>query len=112
MKNVFAFVCAPENANPGTVHDYWRELYRMGYTPISPSLLFSPYMNESDPVHREDKRRMELSILRRCRVLVLCSDTVTEDMEVAMLCAKRWHIVATTLSGIKKISTHIQSGRA
>ena len=109
MKNVFAFVCAPENSTPGAIHEYCRELYKMGYTPISPALQFAPFLNDNDPVQREDRKRMANALLRRCRVLVLCSDTVTEEMEISMMCAKRNHIVATTLAGVKKISAHIRT---
>ena len=46
---------------------------------------------------------MSLELLRRCRVLVVCSDEVTEEMEAEILLAKRLGIVSTTLAGIKKM---------
>lgn len=54
---------------------------------------------------------MAHALLRRCRVLVVCTDTVTEDMEVAMMLAKRWHIVATTLTGLQKITAHLKDAQ-
>lgn len=107
MKNVFAYVCAPNDTLYEVLAQYCQELYRMGYTPISPTLMFAPYMKDSDPIQREDKKRMAHSLLRRCRVLVLCSNAVSRDMEVDMLLAKRWNIVSTTLAGIKQISSRI-----
>ena len=51
-----------------------------------------------------------MELLRRCRVLVVCSDELTEEMEAEILLAKRLGMVATTLTGIKKISLHTASG--
>ena len=45
---------------------------------------------------------MEMSrdILRRCRVVIVCSNDITENMEKDILLAKRIGIVTTTLAGI------------
>lgn len=53
---------------------------------------------------------MALVLLRRCRVLVVCSDEISEDMETEILLAKRLDIVATTMEGIRKISLYGQKG--
>ena len=68
------------------------------------------YTSESVPEQREARRSMSLELLRRCRVLVVCSDELTEEMEAEILLAKRLGMVTTTLTGIKKISLHTASG--
>ena len=67
-------------------------------------MMFSRFLSESVPEQREARRSMSLELLRRCRVLVVCSDELTEEMEAEILLAKRLGIVATTLAGIKKLS--------
>ena len=78
--------------------------------PICPCMMFSRFLSESVPEQREARRSMSLEFLRRCRVLVVCSDELTEKMEAEILLAKRLGMVATTLTGIKKISLHTASG--
>lgn len=73
-------------------------------------MMFSRFLSEAVPEQREARRAMSLELLRRCRVLVVCSDEVTEEMEAEILLAKRLGIVSTTLAGIKKISLHSASG--
>jgi len=63
-------------------------------------------VKDSIPEEREARRDMAQSLLRRCRVLVVCSDEITEEMETEIMLAKRMGMVSTTLSGIRKISQH------
>lgn len=106
MNRTFAYVSAPngENHVHAKLNNYCRQLYDLGYLPICPALMFSRFLDGELPEERENGRTMSMDILRRCRVLVVCSNDVTEDMEKEILLAKRWGIVATTLAGIKKIS--------
>jgi len=106
MNRTFAYVSAPngESHAHAKLRNYCRQLYDLGYLPICPTLMFSRFLDGELPEERENGRAMSMDILRRCRVLVVCSNDVTEDMEKEILLAKRLGIVATTLAGIRKIS--------
>lgn len=108
MNRSFAYVCAPNNEsrNSKKLRDYSRELYDLGYLPICPAMMFSQFLISDVPEERENAAEMSLDILRRCRVVVVCSNDITEDMEKEILLAKRIGIVTTTLAGIRKISQH------
>lgn len=110
----FAYVCAPVNHATGfasgKLKEYSKTLYELGYLPVCPCMMFSRFLSDAVPEQREARRSMSLELLRRCRVLVLCSDEVTEEMETEILLAKRLGIVSTTLGGIKKISLHTEKG--
>ena len=114
MNKTFAYVCAPTNHATGfassKLKEYSKTLFELGYVPICPCMMFSRFLSESVPEQREARRSMSLVLLRRCRVLVVCSDELTEEMEAEILLAKRLGMVATTLTGIKKISLHTASG--
>ena len=102
MNRTFAYVSAPngESHAHAKLRNYCRQLYDLGYLPICPTLMFSRFLDGELPEERENGRAMSMDILRRCRVLVICSNDVTEDMEKEILLAKRLGIVATTLAGI------------
>lgn len=108
----FAYVSAPITNNASSasqkLKEYCKTLYELGYLPVCPAMLFSRFLSDAVPEQREARREMALSLLRRCRVLVVCSDDINEEMESEILLAKRLGIVATTLTGIKKISLHTE----
>ena len=112
MNRSFAYVCAPNNEsrNSKKLRDYSRELYDLGYLPICPAMMFSQFLISDVPEERENAAEMSLDILRRCRVVVVCSNDITEDMEKEILLAKRIGIVTTTLACIRKISQHTKKG--
>lgn len=106
----FAYVCAPfQDSNGFPTHrfkEYCTVLYELGYIPIAPNLMFGKFLRENIPDQREARRHMARQLLRRCRVLALCSDEITEEMETEIMLAKRLGIVATTLSGLQRISAY------
>ena len=85
MNKTFAYVCAPTNHATGfassKLKEYSKTLFELGYVPICPCMMFSRFLSESVPEQREARRSMSLELLRRCRVLVVCSDELTEKME-------------------------------
>jgi hypothetical protein len=89
---------------------YCRELYEMGFIPICPHLLFTQFLNDDIPEQRKAQAEMALGLLRRCRVLVVCSDEINEDMETEILLARRLEIVATTMDGVRRISQYGHMG--
>lgn len=112
MNRSFAYVCAPNNegSNSKKLRDYSRELYDLGYLPVCPTMMFSQFLISDVPEERESALEMSQDILRRCRVVVVCSNDITENMEKEILLAKRMGIVTTTLAGIRKISQHTKKG--
>lgn len=110
MNRTFAYVCAPihhaTGFASGKLKEYSKTLFELGYIPICPCMMFKRFLLDSIPEQREARRSMSLELLRRCRVIVVCSDEITEEMETEILLAKRLGIVATTLNGIKKTSLH------
>ena len=110
----FSYVSAPyrgdKQRNLKRAREYCRALYEMGFIPICPNLMFPQFLNDSVPEQREAQTKMALELLRRCRVLVVCSDVISEDMETEIMLAKRLGIVSTTLTGIQKISLYSKGG--
>ena len=114
--NSFAYVSAPyrgdKKHNMHRAREYSRTLYEMGFIPICPYLLFPQFLRDDIPEQRKAQGDMALAMLRRCRVLVVCSDEITEEMLTEIMLAKRLGIVATTMEGIKKISLYGHEGKA
>ena len=106
MNRSFAYVSAPaiEGRNNKKLREYCRELYDLGYLPVCPSIMFSQFLADEIP------KTMSLDLLRRCRVVVVCTNDITEDMEKEILLAKKLGITATTLAGIRRIATHTKKG--
>ena len=75
---------------------YCRQVYEAGYSPICPSLFLPTFLHESIPQEHKDGLDMAREYLRRSRLLVMCGETVKNDIAVA----QRLHIAATTLDGI------------
>lgn len=72
----FAYICAPYNATrefpSEKTKEYCRTLLELGYLPVAPNMMFSQFMKDTVPQEREARRDMAQSLLRRCRVLVVC----------------------------------------
>lgn len=109
---IFAYVCAPYFNRAGHVSpmlkEYCKAIYELGYIPIAPNLMFSRFLRESIPEQREARRHMAQQILRRCRILVVCGEAVTEEMAADVMLAKRLGVVSTTLHGLQAISDFTQ----
>ena len=112
MNRSFAYVSAPniEGRNNKKLREYCRELYDLGYLPVCPSIMFSQFLADDIPEEREESKTMSLDLLRRCRVVVVCTNDITEDMEKEILLAKKLGITASTLAGIRRIATHTKKG--
>ena len=107
MNAPFAYVCSPyadaPKANTIKAQQYSRRLYEMGYIPIAPHLLFPQFMNDNKPDERRDGLEMAQELLRRCRVVVMCGDEISDGMMAELGLAKRLGIVTTTLDGLQKV---------
>ena len=112
MNHSFAYVSAPvfEGRSTKELREYCRELYELGYLPICPNIMFSQFLADDIPEEREESKAMSLELLRRCRVVVVCTNDITENMEKEILLAKKLGITATTLAGIRRIAAHTKKG--
>ena len=113
MNRPFAYVCSPfagdTRTNTKKARAYCRKLYELGYTPISPHLLFAQFLEDDIPAERKDGLDMAEELLRRCRVVVVCGKDISDGMTSEIALAKRFGIVTTTLEGITKISQCLKS---
>lgn len=107
IKKPFAYVCSPFRGDTGSntekAREYCRLIYEAGFTPICPHLHFPQFLNDSIPEERKAGMEMANSLLRRCHVLVVCGEQVSEGMMCEIILANRLNITATTLDGILTI---------
>ena len=96
MEQALAYVCCSAEESRVKVQKYCRKIYELGYVPICPRFVFSPFLEESDA-------RMSHILLRRCRMVVVCGKEVTGTMNTEISMADRLHIICTTLDGLVQI---------
>ena len=95
MEQALAYVCCSAEESRVKVQKYCRKIYELGYVPICPRFVFSPFLEESDA---EDMQGYG-----RCRMVVLCGKEVTGTMNTEISMADRLHIICTTLDGLVQI---------
>lgn len=104
MKRPFAYICSPfkgnEALNIEKAREYCRKACEAGFTPVCPHLLFFQFLDENIPEERKAGLEMANALLRRCQVLLVCDNAISEDMMCEILYAHRLNIMATTLDGI------------
>ena len=107
MKKPFAYISAAwsgrefEDSDQAAV--YCRKVYEAGFTPICPLLYLPHFLNDSVPAEHKDGIDMGRELLRHSHVLIVCGDTVDENVKNDIAVAQRLSITATTLDGILKI---------
>ena len=92
-----AYVCAPYSAdleiaidaNIRRAIDYAEAIYKLGYIPITPHVLFSFIKNEESEDDRKWAVKADLEILKMCDVLFICGDKVTRGMKKEIQFAKK-----------------------
>lgn len=103
MKKPFAYISAAwsgrefEDSDQAAV--YCRKVYEAGFTPICPLLYLPHFLNDSVPAEHKDGIDMGRELLRRSHVLIVCGDTVDENVKNDIAVAQRLSITATTLDG-------------
>jgi hypothetical protein len=104
MKRPLAYITAPwsenEFENTEEAARCCRAVYDAGFSPVCPLLFLPLFLNDNIPLEHKDGIDMARDYLRRAHVLVVCGDTVDEDMKNDIAIAERLRITATTLSGI------------
>ena len=69
MEQALAYVCCSAEESRVKVQKYCRQNYRLGYVPISPRFVFSPFLEESDAEDMQGYGRMSHILLRSCRTV-------------------------------------------
>ena len=110
MEQALAYVCCSAEESRVKVQKYCRKIYELGYVPICPRFVFSPFLEESDAEDMQGYGRMSHILLRRCRMVVVCGKEVTGTMNTEISMADRLHIICTTLDGLVQIKESSQSG--
>ena len=60
---------------------YCRAIYRMGYIPIASHLHFTRFLDDNDPVEREDGLKMGLQLLNLCNEIWVFGDDISSGMQ-------------------------------
>ena len=79
---------------------YCRKLYEAGFTPICPMIMLPEFLNIEDAIERKDKKYMSEELVRRSRIVVVCSEQQNEVVTSDIAIADRFKIPVTTLMGI------------
>ena len=58
MEQALAYVCCSAEESRVKVQKYCRKIYELGYVPICPRFVFSPFLEESDAEEMPDGSRM------------------------------------------------------
>jgi len=107
MKRPLAYITASwgdcEYENTENAAHYCREVYEAGFSPICPILFLPLFLNSEIPAEHKSSIDMSRELLRRSRVLVVCSRGIDEDVKNDIATAQRLGITATTLEGIMTI---------
>ena len=89
MEQALAYVCCSAEESRVKVQKYCRKIYELGYVPICPRFVFSPFLEESDAEDMQGYGRMSHILLRRCRMVVVCGKEVTGTMNTEISMADR-----------------------
>lgn len=103
MEPALAYVSCPADESRVKVQKYCRKIYELGYIPLCPQLAFAPFLNGSVAEEQQDLTKMSHFLLKRCRMVVVCGNTVTGTMNNEISTADRLHIICTTLDGLVRI---------
>lgn len=108
MKRPLAYITAHwgdnEYENTEKAAGYCREIYNAGFLPICPILLLPLFLNDDIPKEHKDSVDMAREILRRTEILIVCGDSLNQEMKNDIAIAESLGIIATTLDGILSVS--------
>ena len=104
MKRPLAYItaawCGDDDDNMERAARYCRIVYEAGFSPVCPALYLPLFLNDAVPEEHKNGIDMARDFLRRSHVLVVCGNTVDENMKNDIAVAERLRITATTLDGI------------
>ena len=88
-----AYICSPYRNNPElntqNTKRYCRDALRHHFVPFAPHLHYPLFLNEEDPAQRSLGLKCGLTLLRKCEVLMVYGDHVSEGMEREIAEAER-----------------------
>ena len=107
MKRPLAYITAAwgecEFENTENAASYCRAVYEAGFNPVCPILFMPLFLNSEIPAEHKNSKDMSRELLKRSRVVVVCSKGIDEDVKNDIATAQRLGIMATTLDGIMTI---------
>lgn len=88
-----AYICSPYSGDvAGNVENarrYSRFTFEQGYIPIAPHLLFTQFLDDSDPMEREMGMHFGNVLMSLCREVWVFGDTISPGMDAEIRRA-RW----------------------
>ena len=104
MKRPLAYISAAWSGDEFEDTDraawFCRKVYDAGFAPVCPLLFLPLFLNDDVPEEHKSGADISRDLLRRAHVLVVCGNTVDEDVKNDIAVAARLGITATTLEGI------------
>lgn len=87
--------------------NYCAQLYKAGYAPVCPMLMFSCFMHLDDPKSKADMLSMCKTVMSKCWCLFVCGDPRSEDIARDIAAAKSLHVEVMRLSGIMNLGENV-----
>ena len=116
MKRPLAYITAAWSGIPevdmNLAANFCRSAYEAGLAPICPRLYLPLFLNDNVPGEHKDGIDMGRDMLKRSRMLLVCGDSVDEDVKNDIAVAGRLGIAATTLEGVLAVKGHGTPGHA
>jgi hypothetical protein len=100
-----AYVCSPLkgeiDANINKAKQFARKVFDAGFEPFVPHLYYTTFLNDRKAEERQAGIAMGLTHLKKCRLLVVCSDKTSDGMLTEINEAYRLSIPVVSLGGLK-----------
>lgn len=113
MKRALAYItaawCGDRSKDMEQAARYCRAVYEAGFSPVCPMLYLPLFLNDAIPEEHKSGIDIGRDLLRRSHVLVVCGESINEDVKSDIAVAGRLNITATTLHGIVTVR---EQGRA
>ena len=110
MKRPLAYLTAAWSGQPEIdielAAGYCRLAYESGFSPICPLIYLPLFLDTSVPEEHTAGIDMARDMLRRSHTLIVCGETVDEDVKNDIAVAGRLGIAATTLEGVLAVKGH------
>ena len=110
MKRPLAYLTAAWSGQPEIDMElaagYCRLAYEAGFFPLCPPISVKQFLDDSVPEEHKAGIDMARDMLRRSHTLIVCGETVDEDVKNDIAVAGRLGIAATTLEGVLAVKGH------
>ena len=110
MKRPLAYLTAAWSGQPEIDMElaagYCRLAYEAGFSPICPLIYLPLFLDDGVPEEHKAGIDMARDMLRRSHTLIVCGETVDEDVKNDIAVAGWLGIAATTLEGVLAVKGH------